>query len=343
MASDTPQGTMKAAVVHAPGGPEVYHLEQIPIPKPQPGWVLVRVKAFGMNRSELFTRQGHSGAAVKFPRVLGIEAAGEVVEVGPDGSDVHFEKGDFVASCMGGMGRVFDGGYAEYTCVPAKQLQKLDKGLVERLGWEVVGASPEMLQTAYGALFKGLRLEAGQSLLIRGGTSSIGLATAAIARHKFGDKVIIASTTRKSNREQFLKEKGADKVFIDGGKIAEDVKAAFPSGVDKVLELVGATTLEDSLRCAAKFGIVCMVGMVGNKWTIDNFEPMGAIPDCVSLTTYGGNVIDFLETPINDLLKQAVEGKISIPLGRTFRLDDIVEAARVQEEDSAAGKIVVLP
>jgi len=334
---------MKAAVVHVPGGPEAYHLEQIPIPKPQAGWALVRIKAFGMNRSELFTRKGLSGAAVKFPRVLGIEAVGIVIEVTPDGPDAHFDNGDFVATCMGGMGRDFDGGYAEYTCVPTKQLQKLDKSLVEKLGWDVVGASPEMLQTAYGSLFSGLQLEEGQSLLIRGGTSSIGLAAAAIARHRFGDKVTIASTTRRSNRVQFLKEKGADNVFIDGGKIANDVKAAFPRGVDKVLELVGTTTLEDSLSCTAKFGIVCMTGMVGNKWTIDEFEPMDAIPHCVRLTKYDGGVIEFLETPINDLLRQVVEGKMSVPLGKTFTLDDIVEAAKTQEEDAAAGKIVVLP
>ena len=106
--------TMKAAVIHEAGGPEVLKIESLPIPTPQSGEVLIRVKAFGLNRSELFTRQGHS-PSVKFPRVLGIEAVG-LVESAPGN---EFRKGDIVATAMGGMGRQFDGGYAEYTCVPA--------------------------------------------------------------------------------------------------------------------------------------------------------------------------------------------------------------------------------
>ena len=86
--------------------------------------MLIRVKAFGLNRSELFTRQGH-GPGVEFPRILGIEAAG-LVEEAPSG---EIEKGDVVATAMGGMGRAFDGGYAEYTCVPAGQVQKLSTSL----------------------------------------------------------------------------------------------------------------------------------------------------------------------------------------------------------------------
>ena len=110
--------TMKAAVIHEAGGPEVLKIESLPTPTPKNGEVLIRVKAFGLNRSELFTRQGHS-PGVKFPRILGIEAVG-VVEAAPGG---EFRKGDIVATAMGGLGRQVDGGYAEYTCVPAKQVQ----------------------------------------------------------------------------------------------------------------------------------------------------------------------------------------------------------------------------
>src|SRR5262249_39824063 len=110
--------TMKAVVIHEPGGPGVLRIESLPVPEPVPGQVLIRIKAFGVNRSELFTRQGHS-PGVRFPRVLGIEAVG-MVENAPGG---EFRKGDIVATCMGEMGRQFDGGYAEYTCVPAGQVQ----------------------------------------------------------------------------------------------------------------------------------------------------------------------------------------------------------------------------
>src|SRR5258708_24900864 len=105
--------TMKAAVIREAGGPDVLKIESLPIPTPQNGEVLIRVKAFGLNRSELFTRQGHS-PNVKFPRVLGIEAVG-VVESAPGG---EFRKGDTVATAMVCLGRQVDGGYAEFACVP---------------------------------------------------------------------------------------------------------------------------------------------------------------------------------------------------------------------------------
>ena len=132
--------TMKAAVIRRPGPPEVLTIEELPIPAPRSGWVLIRIKSFGLNRSELFTRQGHS-PNVKFPRVLGIEAVG-VVEAAPE---TEFEPGQTVATAMGGMGRAFDGGYAEYTCVPAAQVQRIDT----TLAWQTLGALPEMVQTAW--------------------------------------------------------------------------------------------------------------------------------------------------------------------------------------------------
>jgi hypothetical protein len=118
------------------------------------------VKAFGLNRAELFTRQGHSPDVI-FPRVLGIEAAG-IVEAAPGG---EFTPGTVVTSAMGGMGRQFDGGYSEFTLVPAAQVQAIQT----ELSWELLGSIPQMLQTAWGSLFKSLRIETSHGLLIRGG------------------------------------------------------------------------------------------------------------------------------------------------------------------------------
>ncbi len=322
--------TMKAVVIHRAGGPEVLKLEDRPIPTPKPGWVLIRVRGFGLNRSELFTRQGHS-PNVQFPRLLGIEAAGEVVEALGSG----FEPGERVATAMGGMGRNFDGGYAEYALVPASQVQKVETGL----DWAKFGALPEMVQTAYGSLHTSLRLQAGQTLLIRGGTTSVGL-TAAILAKKIGATVI--ATTRKPERETMLKTNGADHVVIDDGQIEGAVRDRFPDGVDRVLELVGTTTLLDSLLATARGGAVCMTGMVGDSWELQHFSPMGAIPTAVSLTTYAGGAEDFMATPLHDFVDEVERGGAIVPIGKIFSIDEIVEAHRTMEENRAGGKIVVI-
>ncbi len=321
---------MRAVVIRKPGAPEVLAIEKLPIPQPALGWVLIRVKAFGLNRSELFTRQGHS-PGVAFPRVLGIEAVG-IVEEAP-GSE--FKPGQTVATAMGGMGRQFDGGYAEYTCVPAVQVQAINT----TLDWQTLGALPEMIQTAWGSLTSALRLQSGQSLLIRGGTTSVGLAAAALAKQQ---GATVAATTRKADRQTMLEDNGADHVFIDSGEITDDVHRVFSDGVDKVLELVGTTTLLDSLRCAARFGSVCMTGMVGNAWELEQFSPMGAIPSTVNLTTYSGGSRDFIDTPLQMVVNDVEGGRMTPKIGRVFQLDDIVEAHRCMEDNAAGGKIVVL-
>lgn len=282
----------------------------------------------------MFTRQGHS-PTVKFPRTLGIEAAG-VVEEAP-GSEERLRKGDIVGTAMGGMGRDFDGGYAEYTCVPASQVQVIKSGA--RIPWEILGALPEMLQTTWGALFKTLRLEENDRLLIRGGTTSVGLAAAAIAK---SHGIFVAATSRKPEREKLLRANGADQIFIDNGTIADQVEQS--GGFNKVLEMVGVTTVDDSLQCVDEGGIVSLVGSVCNKWAFDaGWSPMVSIPTAVSLTAYHSSPKAFMETPLDSIIEQLGTETLKRLVGKTFYgLNKIVEAHRCMDEDTAGGKIVVL-
>ena len=321
---------MKAVIVREAGPPDVLRIEEIPIPKPKKGWVLIRVKAFGLNRSEMFTRQGHS-PNVKFPRVLGIECVGLIED--PNGTS--FEKGQKVAAIMGGMGREFDGGYAEYVCVPQTSVFPIETDL----GWEIIGAIPEMFQTAYGSLTSGLDVKTGQTLLIRGGTSSIGMAATSVAKN-MGLRVI--STTRNPDKIELLKEHGVDDVIIDDGKIVSKVRELFPEGVDRVLELVGTRTLLDSLKCAGPGGIVCMTGILGNAWTLNEFTPMGDIPHTVRLTVYMGEAKSLSAELLQEFVDGVANGKNHVKIDRTFTIDEIVEAHRYMESNQASGKLVVL-
>jgi NADPH:quinone reductase-like Zn-dependent oxidoreductase len=322
--------TMRAVVLDAPGPPEALALRELPRPTPAPGWVLIEVWAFGLNRSELHTRLGLA-EGVTFPRVLGIEAVGVVAEA-PGG---EFAPGQQVAAMMGGMGRVFDGGYAEYTCVPAAVVIPF----ASDLEWATLGAVPEMLQTAHGSLTVGLDARPGQSLLIRGGTSSVGMAAAILAKDR---GLTVLSTTRRRDRLGALEAIGVDHPILDSGEIAPDVRALIPDGVDLALELVGTPTLPDTLRCTRVHGVVCFTGMLSNEWTVPDFYPIGYLPNGVRLSAYGGEAADLPAPVLQSFLDAVAAGRLTVPIDRTYALDEIAAAHADMEAGNAAGKLVVL-
>ena len=235
---------------------------------------------------------------------------------------------------MGGMGRTIDGGYAEFASLSVTAVVPF----VSSLPWETLGAVPEMLQTAHGSLTTGVDGRQGQSLLIRGGTSSVGLALAVLAR-RAGMRVV--TTTRNPERAARLREV-ADDVVIDDGEIAGAVRDLVPEGVDCAVELVGTNTLPDTLRATRVHGTVCFTGMLSDQWIIADFYPMDYIPNGVRLTAYSGGTDDLPPAVLQTFLDDVAEGRASVPVGRTYAMDEIVTAHRDMEEGNLFGKGVVL-
>jgi NADPH:quinone reductase len=325
-------GTMRGVVLTEPGPVENLEVRDLPIPEARPGWVRIEVRAFGLNRSELHLRLGFAEGDVPYPIVPGIEAVG-VVDAAPD-SDL--EVGQQVAAMMGGMGRAFDGGYAEYTLVPRAQVVPFRS----ELPWAVLGAVPETLQTAYGSLTTGLDLRTGQTLLIRGGTSALGYATAALARD-LGATVL--ATTRRRDRLSTLASHGVDHPILDDGTVAGRVREVVPEGVDAALELVGTPTLPDTLAATRVHGTVCFAGMLSNEWTVPDFYPIGYIPNGVRLTGYSGDAGDLPASVLQRYLDDLAAGTLALGPTHTYRLPEIREAHRAMEENTVTGKLVVLP
>ena len=325
---------MRAAVCVRAGGPETLEIRELPRPAVRDGWSLIQVRGAGLNRSELRTRQGHS-PSVTFPRVLGIECVGIVAA----STDPLLPDGTTVAAVMGEMGRAFDGGYAEYALLPNALLMPV----TTTLPWDVLAALPETYLTARGALDAlGVGPGAQGRLLIRGGTSSVGMAAASIAS---GYGIETAATTRRRARTGALLAAGADLAFVDdGGTLAASVRSAWPEGPDYVLDLVGASTAVDSLRLVRRGGTVCVAGSLSG-WVIPDFEPVAMIASGTKLTAFHSNDArgGAGRAVLQEVIREVEAGVYRPNVDRVFGLDDIVAAHRYMENNQATGKVVVLP
>ncbi len=326
--------TMRAAVCVRAGGPEVLEIRELPLPAVRDGWSLVRVKGAGLNRSELRTRQGHS-PGVTFPRVLGIECVGIVAA----STDPMLPEGTTVAAVMGEMGREFDGGYAEYALLPNSLLMPV----TATLPWDVLAALPETYLTAQGSLDAlGVAADGEGRLLIRGGTSSVGMAAASIAS---GHGIETAATTRRQDKLDALRAAGVDHALVDdGGSLATKVRAVWPEGPDYVLDLVGASTAVDSLHLVRRGGTVCVSGSLSG-WLIPNFEPIAMIPSGTKLTAFHSDTLKgSAGTTVLQRVAHEVEAGVYRPnIDRVVGLGEIAAAHGYMENNEATGKLVLVP
>lgn len=322
---------MKAHIIEDYGKVDVFQFKEIPDTEPKEGWILIKIKAFGINRSELYTRQGHSGDAVTLPRVLGIECVGEVLDTG--GTDLKF--GQKVAAAMGNMGRKYHGGYAEKTLIPRSNVYPIETDL----NWEEFGALPESYLTAWGVTVEAVGLENKQTLLIRGGSSSVGMACISIAK---GLGCTVLATTRKASKKQTLLDAGADHVLIDSGSIKNEVRSIIPEGVHGVVELVGhENTIKDNLLCIRPKGTMGMVGFLGNQWDY-NFFPW--MPSTVKITIYSSETLnsEYATPVLQNIVNKVEEGIYKPNIHQVFAFEDLSEAHKIMENNKATGKLVVL-
>ena len=324
--------TMRAIRLTGPVDPDGLTVSAVPIPELRPGWVRIRVMGFGVNESEVTSRQGDSSPDFSFPRILGIEAVG-VVDAAEDGVDLV--PGQKVATMMGGLGRTIDGSYAEYTLVDAANVIPFDT----TLGWDIVGGLPEMLQTAHGSLTTGLGLQPGQSVLIHGGTSTVGLTAIAIAHH-LGATVI--ATTRNPARAELLTRVGADHVLVDDDTLPDAIRAVAQEGLDAALEFVGATALPATLSLIRPGGTVCFVGALSGAWTIPDFDPF-TIPTGVRLTSYAGEAENLPSDALDRYLRAIETGTLNVVIAEVYQgLEKVADAHHNLESRHEPGKHVVV-
>lgn len=326
---------MKAFVIEQAGAPDVLKLQDISSPEPTSEEVKIRVRALGLNRAETYLRAGKMGP-ITAPRVPGIEAVGEVIH-DPSGT---FRTGQRVATAMGGMQFVRNGSYAEEVTVLRSNVISLDGS---KLSWEELAALPEAYLTVWGALDKSLGIQPGQTLLVRGATSSIGLAAVTYAKAR-GLRVI--ATTRSADKVQRLRDMGADEVVIDNGAIAEQVLKLVPQGVDGVLEVVGAATVLDSLKAVRPFGAVSVMGLLGGGPVLEQLNLMQDLPAAVKLNFFGSALLGtpamaLKDSPLLWIAKEVEAGRMPSIRAKTFDFDQIPQAHRLIESNEAFGKLVV--
>ncbi|WP_023602876.1 zinc-binding alcohol dehydrogenase family protein [Aliivibrio logei] len=325
---------MKAIIVTQAGGSEVLDIRNVTEPTTALGEVKIRVKAFGLNKAETYYRNGAFGQ-INAEQAPGIEAAGEVIE---DPSNT-FKPGDKVVTAMGGMMFSRHGSYAEIITVNKGNVQRI----ASDIGFVQLASLPQLYLTIWGALDKTLNVQSGETLLIRGATSGLGLAGLVYAKAR---GLTVIATTRQASHVKRLTDLGADHVVIDEGDIAETVRTLYPQGIDKALDVVGASTVKDTMKALRPWGEVTVVGLLGGSPVIENFGLMSDLPSSIKLSFFqsgmlGTEALPLDESPLNWIADQVYTGQMPDITSAVFEAKDIQEAHDLMDSNKTVGKIVV--
>ena len=322
---------MRAIILKGFGGLDSLVYTDIPKPLPKVGEVVIKVRGFGINHAEMHMRRGEWAEAAE---VSGIECVG-IVDSCPGG---EFPVGAKVAALMGGLGRTINGSYAEYTRVRAANVALIES----ELPWSDLAALPETYATAWTCLFRNLNLAARQTLVLRGATSSFGQAALKLA---VAAKARVIATTRSPKRFSMLESLGASRVELERPDLAAHL--AESKQIDAVLDLVGNSTILDSLDMLRRGGAACLAGWLGGLDPIGDFNPLLRMASGVNLNFFGSFVFGtpgfpLSDVPLQDIARQVADGKLDAKPSRVFSFDQIHEAHRVMEAEEAGGKMVVV-
>ena len=322
---------MRAIVLEKFGGLDSLVYKDIPDPQPKPGYVVIQIKAFGLNHAELHMRRGEWAEAAP---VSGIECVG-IVKSCPGG---EFPVGAKVAALMGGLGRTINGSYAEYTSAPVSNVALIESNLP----WAELATIPETYATAWTCLFRNLEIQKSELLVIRGATSSFGQAALKMAVNA-GARVI--ATTRNRERFGLLEKLGAERCEVERPDLSKHI--AESKKIDAVLDLVGNSVMLDSLAMLRRGGRSCLAGWLGGLAPIADFNPLLQMPSGVYLTFFGSFVFGtpgfpLSDVPLGQIATDAAAGRLDVKPVRIFRFEDIREAHRVMEAGEAHGKMVVV-
>ena len=322
---------MTCWMLEGPGGVDAFHRITREIPAPAPGWITIAVSAFGLNRSELFSRRGLSSPDFSFPRVLGLECAGTIFDAG----DSNLSRDQPVVALMRGMGRSYDGSYATHVTVPRSQVFPVS----QTIDAATLGAIPETYNTAEMMIVRNMKLSGSEVLFVHGGTSALGMACISIAKDL---SCTVIASSRSTAKADVLKMKSrTDHVVVDDANMAVAI-AGLDLRVTAVAQCVGGTeAIETTCALMSGGGTMGLGGQLGEGRDTDA-EPI--IPDGVRTVFTRSDLVRFPDDTarMNGILNKAAEGTYAPNTFQTFPFDALPEAHRVMENNEAVGKLVVV-
>ncbi|HEY6346451.1 MAG TPA: NAD(P)H-quinone oxidoreductase [Bryobacteraceae bacterium] len=323
---------MRRIEIERPGGPEVLKVAEAPVPAPGEGEVLIKVQAAGVNRADISQRMGLYRLSPGMPTILGLEVGGTIAALGPGAS--QWKTGDPVCALLTG------GGYAEYAVAPAVQC------LPVPAGWSVVEAAslPETFFTVWLDVFELAGLQPGETLLVHGGSSGIGVTAIQLAR-AFGSRVFV--TAGSENKCEACRQLGAETAinYRTGDFEASIRDLTSGRGVDVILDMVGGSYTMRNLRSLAQRGRLVFVNFMESKdASVDISLIVGK-----QLTITGSGLRPQTVERKAEIARQLRErvwplleaGKIKPVIDSLYRLADVAEAHRRMESSEHIGKIVL--